>query len=102
MIYPVLVMAGTGQKEAIPSMPGCYRYTLDLLLDEVTAVHDLGIPGIALLPLISSDLKGHPFTRHLGQSRGIGYRRRRADEALYSWGTGNKRAVLPSRAQAQY
>ena len=29
LIYPVFVMAGVGQKEAIPSMPGCYRYTLD-------------------------------------------------------------------------
>ena len=44
LIYPVFVMAGVGQKEAIPSMPGCYRYTLDLLLDEVAAAHDLGIP----------------------------------------------------------
>ena len=50
LIYPVFVMAGTGQKEAIPSMPGCYRYTLDLLLEEVTAAYELGIPGIALFP----------------------------------------------------
>jgi porphobilinogen synthase len=62
LIYPVFVMAGEGQKEAIPSMPGCYRYTLDLLLDEVAAAHDLGIPGIALFPLISPDLKDNAGT----------------------------------------
>jgi porphobilinogen synthase len=62
LIDPVFVMAGSGQKEAIPSMPGCYRYTLDLLLEEVTAAHDLGIPGIALFPLISPDLKDNAGT----------------------------------------
>ncbi|MEO1297555.1 MAG: porphobilinogen synthase, partial [Cyanobacteria bacterium J06636_16] len=62
LIYPVFVMEGVGQKEAIPSMPGCYRYSLDLLLEEVTAAYDLGIPGIALFPLISSDLKDNAGT----------------------------------------
>jgi porphobilinogen synthase len=62
LIYPVFVMEGVGQKEAIPSMPGCYRYTLDLLLDEVAAAYDLGIPGIALFPLISPALKDNAGT----------------------------------------
>lgn len=35
LIYPLFVMEGEGQREEIPSMPGCYRFTLDLLLDEV-------------------------------------------------------------------
>ena len=62
LIYPVFVMEGVGQKEAIPSMPGCYRYTLDLLLDEVAAAYDLGIPGIALFPLIPPALKDNAGT----------------------------------------
>ena len=62
LIYPVFVMAGVGQKEAIPSMPGCYRYSLDLLLEEVTAAYDLGIPGIALFPLIAPELKDNAGT----------------------------------------
>ena len=62
LIYPVFVMEGVGQKEAIPSMPGCYRYSLDLLLEEVTAAYDLGIPGIALFPLIAPDLKDNAGT----------------------------------------
>ncbi len=62
LIYPVFVMAGVGQKEAIPSMPGCHRYSLDLLLEEVTAAYDLGILGIALFPLIAPDLKDNAGT----------------------------------------
>ncbi|MEM6840462.1 MAG: porphobilinogen synthase [Cyanobacteria bacterium P01_C01_bin.120] len=62
LIYPVFVMAGVGQKAAIPSMPGCYRYTLDLLLEEVAAAYELGIPGIALFPLIAPDLKDNAGT----------------------------------------
>ncbi|MEL6401257.1 MAG: porphobilinogen synthase [Cyanobacteria bacterium J06607_6] len=68
LIYPVFVMAGEGQKEAIPSMPGCYRYTLDLLLEEVAAVHELGIPGIALFPLIAPDLKDNAGTESYNPS----------------------------------
>jgi len=62
LIYPVFVMEGTNQKEAIPSMPGCYRYTLDLLLEEVAVAYNLGIPGIALFPLIANDLKDNAGT----------------------------------------
>jgi porphobilinogen synthase len=37
LIYPLFVMEGTAQREAVASMPGCYRYTLDLLLVEIKA-----------------------------------------------------------------
>ena len=52
LIYPVFVMEGSNLKEEIASMPGCYRCSLDLLLSEVTAAAELGIPAIALFPLI--------------------------------------------------
>jgi len=52
LIYPLFVMEGEGQREEVPSMPGCYRYTLDLLLDEVKEAYRLGIGAIALFPLI--------------------------------------------------
>jgi porphobilinogen synthase len=42
LIYPLFVMAGEGQREEVPSMPGCYRYTLDLLLDEVKQADEYG------------------------------------------------------------
>ncbi|MDB9515622.1 porphobilinogen synthase [Roseofilum reptotaenium CS-1145] len=52
LIYPLFVMEGEGQQQEIPSMPGCFRYSLDLLLDEVKAAQELGIGAIALFPLI--------------------------------------------------
>ncbi|NEO13526.1 MULTISPECIES: porphobilinogen synthase [unclassified Moorena] len=57
LIYPVFVMEGQGLKPEVKSMPGCYRYSLDLLLKEVTEAFELGINAIALFPLIPQDLK---------------------------------------------
>ena len=62
LIYPLFVMAGENQQIEIPSMPGCYRYTLDLLLKEVQTAIDLGIGAIALFPLIAEDLKDNAGT----------------------------------------
>jgi len=50
-------MEGENQKVAIPSMPDCYRYSLDLLLKEVVNAYNLGINAIALFPLIAEDKK---------------------------------------------
>jgi len=52
LIYPLFVMSGDGQKVEIASMPGCYRYSLDLLLAEVAEAFELGINAIALFPVI--------------------------------------------------
>lgn len=57
LIYPMFVMTGEGQKVEIPSMPGCYRYSLDLLLKEIAQVSQLGIGAIALFPVIPEDKK---------------------------------------------
>lgn len=62
LIYPLFVMEGEGQRENIPSMPGCFRYSLDLLLDEVKAARDLGIGAIALFPLIPHHQKDNAGT----------------------------------------
>lgn len=62
LIYPLFVMEGEGQREVVPSMPGCYRYTLDLLLVEVQQAYDLGIGAIALFPLIPYDQKDNAGT----------------------------------------
>ena len=48
LIYPMFVMEGENQKMEISSMPGCYRYTLDLLLEEIKQVSELGINAVAL------------------------------------------------------
>lgn len=62
LIYPLFVMEGEGQREEIPSMPGCYRYTLDLLLDEVKQADELRIGAIALFPLIAYNQKDNAGT----------------------------------------
>jgi porphobilinogen synthase len=57
LIYPVFVMEGENLRQEIPSMPDCYRYSLDLLLKELTEVVNLGIKAIALFPLIEENKK---------------------------------------------
>jgi porphobilinogen synthase len=62
LIYPMFVMEGENKTVEVPSMPGCDRYTLDLLLPEVAAVYALGIKAIALFPLISAEQKDNAGT----------------------------------------
>lgn len=52
LIYPLFVTEGEKQKVKIPSMPECFRFSLDLLLQEVKEVRELGIGAIALFPVI--------------------------------------------------
>jgi porphobilinogen synthase len=56
-IYPVFVLAGEGRREAVPSMPGVARESLDRLLSTCEDVVSLGIPAIALFPVIDASLK---------------------------------------------
>jgi porphobilinogen synthase len=56
-IYPVFVLDGEGQSEAVPSMPGVTRKSIDRLLVELTEAHELGIPAVALFPVIDDNLK---------------------------------------------
>ncbi len=62
LIYPVFVMEGENLKEEIPSMPECYRYTLDLLLKEVADAYNLGINAIALFPKVPEEKKDNKGT----------------------------------------
>jgi porphobilinogen synthase len=57
LIYPLFVTEGLSLKEPISSMPGIERYSLDLLLTEAQEVYDLGIPAIALFPVVGTDKK---------------------------------------------
>lgn len=57
LIYPMFVMEGESQKIEISSMPGCYRYTLDLLLKEIAEIFALGINAVALFPVILESRK---------------------------------------------
>ena len=57
LIYPVFVTEGHQQKQAIASMPGIDRLSLDLLLAEAQQIYDLGIPAIALFPVTAPEHK---------------------------------------------
>ncbi len=57
LIYPVFVMEGHQKEEAIPSMPGIKRQSIDLILDTAKECFALGIPAIALFPVIDGKLK---------------------------------------------
>lgn len=48
LIYPLFVVPGDNIKEEIDSMPGVYHFSIDLLIEEVKEVRDLGIPAILL------------------------------------------------------
>ena len=57
LIYPVFVLEGENQREAITSMPGVERKSIDLLLEEAQELVDLGIPAIAIFPVTPADKK---------------------------------------------
>ena len=57
LIYPVFVMEGQQKEEAIPSMPGIKRQSIDLIIETARECLKLGIPAIALFPVIDATLK---------------------------------------------
>lgn len=56
-IYPVFLLEGKNRQEEVKSMPGVSRVSLDLLLPIAEDCVKLGIPVMALFPVISSELK---------------------------------------------
>lgn len=50
-IYPMFVLPGHNQIEAVESMPDVYRYSVDTLLEKLEEVVALGIPTIAIFPV---------------------------------------------------
>lgn len=57
LILPVFVLAGKGITQDVASMPGVQRHTLDRLLPTAEACVELGIPVMALFPVIDASLK---------------------------------------------
>lgn len=57
LIYPVFLLEGKGKSEAVASMPGVSRLSLDLLIPVAQECVDLGIPVLALFPVIDAALK---------------------------------------------
>jgi porphobilinogen synthase len=57
LIYPMFVLDGKNQQQAVESMPGISRFSIDLLLKEAEQLVDLGIPAIALFPVTPQEKK---------------------------------------------
>jgi porphobilinogen synthase len=57
LIYPLFLIEGQNQKIEIKSMPGIYRYSVDLVMDEIAECIELGIQAFAPFPVIREDLK---------------------------------------------
>ena len=57
LIYPVFVIEGERQSEAIASMPGISRQSIDLLAEEALHLNALGIPAIAIFPVVREGVK---------------------------------------------
>jgi len=57
LIYPVFVLDGVGRREPVASMPGVERRSIDLLVGHARQAADLGIPALALFPVIDPALK---------------------------------------------
>jgi porphobilinogen synthase len=70
LIYPVFLLEGKGQSQAVASMPGVNRVSLDLLLLVAQECVDLGIPVLALFPVIDASLKT-PDGKESGNPNGL-------------------------------
>ncbi|MEP6389062.1 MAG: porphobilinogen synthase [Halioglobus sp.] len=57
LIFPVFVLEGDNQREAIPSMPGIERLSIDLLINQARELHSLGVPAVALFPVVGEQRK---------------------------------------------
>ena len=57
LIYPVFVLDGSNRREDVASMPGVQRLSLDLLLPVAEECVQLGIPAMALFPVVEGGLK---------------------------------------------
>lgn len=57
LIYPLFVLEDENRREPVASMPGIERLSIDLILKECETAYRLGIPAIALFPVISPEKK---------------------------------------------
>lgn len=82
LIYPVFVLDGAGRREAVASMPGVERLSIDLLVESAREWVALGIPALALFPVTPAEHKSLDATAAWA-SDGIAQRATRALKAAY-------------------
>jgi len=66
-ISPLFIMEGSNQKEEISSMPGYFRFTLDLLEEEIAELQELGIRAVLLFVKVPDDKKDNKGSEALNQ-----------------------------------
>ena len=71
LIQPVFVREGEKETEAVPSMPGVFRMSIDVLVEKCRDYSRLGIPAVVLFPVIPTELKSlnaeeawNPLSQH--------------------------------------
>lgn len=57
LIYPVFVLMGKDRREEVESMPGIERLSIDLLVEEARYLSGLGVPAMALFPVVTQEVK---------------------------------------------
>ena len=57
LIYPAFVQEGTAREDAVSSMPGVSRMSIDRLLRDAERCQDLGVPAMVLFPVIPQEQK---------------------------------------------
>lgn len=57
LIYPAFVQEGTAREDAVPSMPGVSRMSVDRLLRDAERCQELGVPAMVLFPVIPQEQK---------------------------------------------
>ena len=62
LIYPLFIVDGLNKKLSIKSMPNCFRWTIDLLLNEIEACGRLGINNFVLFPSVENHHKDKKAT----------------------------------------
>ena len=82
LIYPVFVIEGENHREAVPSMPGVERLTIDQLLIEAGLLVKYGVPMIALFPVVG-EAKKSLMTEEAYNPEGLAQRAVRALKAAY-------------------
>lgn len=77
LIYPMFVLEGHQEREAVVSMPGIERLSVDLIVEEVKLLHSLGVPAVALFPVTPSSAKSE-FAEEAFNPHGLAQRAVRA------------------------
>jgi len=57
LIYPMFILMGKNRREPIDSMPDVERLSIDLMLEEAQLLVNLGVPAVALFPVVNQDVK---------------------------------------------